>query len=400
MQELIEILKNSLYITGLVIIMMLVIEYFNVVTKGHQFHNLQHSPTRQVILGALLGLIPGCMGGFAAVSLFSHNVFNFGALLASMISDTGDETFVMFAAIPIKYALLLKLTVFVLAIVAGLVANTFVKKRKTSFHFDHELEVHVHEGHSEKAIGNIFKNLRTLSGQRSLLLAGMLIFTISLALGMLEHDHNAHAVGEPTNCTHELAISPQECEHDHEMGHVHEHPVHEHGENEQIIAGHQHNGSFFFGERWLNILFVFIAIGALFIVLAVEEHFLEEHILKHIVYKHFLQIFLWTFGSLLFIYGLSQFVHFDQWISDNQLLMILIAVTIGLIPQSGPHIVFISLFINGQIAFSVLLANSIVQNGHSGLPLLAASKKGFIKVKLIGVSIGFAVGLLGYLVGF
>jgi len=77
-----------------------------------------------------------------------------------------------------------------------------------------------------------------------------------------------------------------------------------------------------------------------------------------------------------------------------------LAILIGIIPESGPHIVFISLFINGTIPFSILLANSIVQEGHAGLPLLAESKRGFLWMKAISVTVGLIVGLLGYFAGF
>jgi hypothetical protein len=111
-------------------------------------------------------------------------------------------------------------------------------------------------------------------------------------------------------------------------------------------------------------------------------------------------VFTWTFGSLLVIYILGLFVHYDEWMNDNQLIMLFIALAIGLIPESGPHIVFISLFVEGSIPFSILLANSLVQNGHSGLPLLAESKTSFVKMKLIAVATGIVVGLLGYAAGF
>jgi hypothetical protein len=103
---------------------------------------------------------------------------------------------------------------------------------------------------------------------------------------------------------------------------------------------------------------------------------------------------------LLVIYLFGLFVHYDEWMNDNQLIMLFIALCIGLIPESGPHIVFISLFIDGSIPFSILLANSLVQNGHSGLPLLAESKESFVKMKLIAFTIGLFVGLLGYAFGF
>ena len=62
--------------------------------------------------------------------------------------------------------------------------------------------------------------------------------------------------------------------------------------------------------------------------------------------------------------------------------------------ESGPHIVFISLFATGVIPFAVLLTNSIVQDGHGSIPLLAESGKSFIVAKLVNVIIGLIVGYL------
>jgi hypothetical protein len=386
--ELTEIFRNSVYITGLVIIMMLIIEYINVATKGRRLDDIQKSPLKQVILGGALGLIPGCMGGFIAVSLFSHNIFNLGGLIAAMISDTGDETFVMFAAMP-GYAMLLKLLTFVLAIAAGIAINAFMSKSKiVSKHFDHNLEIHsLHGSYSEKATSNIFNNLRHLSLARIVILSGIAVFMLSLGLGLLEHKHSA----DDMTCIHanEIAIDQHVHEHDHAHGEI---SAHEHG--------HHHSHGNIFSERWLNILFIFVAGAAFLMVLSVTEHFLKEHVLHHVIYRHLFRVFIWTFGSLSVIYLLGMFMHYDEWINDNQLTMLFIAIAIGLIPESGPHIVFISLFLEGSIPFSILLANSLVQNGHSGLPLLAESKKGFVKMKLAAVTAGLIVGLLGYVTGF
>lgn len=101
-----DVLRNSVLITGLVIIMMLLLEYVNLNSHGKWFNKLHQRPFGQVVLGAGLGLIPGCMGGFAAVSMYSHKLLTFGALVAMMIASSGDEAFVMLAMIP-KEALLL-----------------------------------------------------------------------------------------------------------------------------------------------------------------------------------------------------------------------------------------------------------------------------------------------------
>jgi hypothetical protein len=62
--------------------------------------------------------------------------------------------------------------------------------------------------------------------------------------------------------------------------------------------------------------------------------------------------------------------------------------------------VFITLFAGGMIPFSVLLASSIAQDGHTALPLLAESKKSFVLAKAINIVIGFVIGFGVHLAGF
>ena len=102
-----DVLRNSILITGLVIIMILMIEYVNIHSHGKWFTRLHQNRFGQVVLGAGLGIIPGCMGGFAAVSMYSHKLLSFGALIAMMIASSGDEAFVMLAMIPKETLLLM-----------------------------------------------------------------------------------------------------------------------------------------------------------------------------------------------------------------------------------------------------------------------------------------------------
>jgi hypothetical protein len=139
---------------------------------------------------------------------------------------------------------------------------------------------------------------------------------------------------------------------------------------------------------------------SIFIVSTVNDHFLKEHIWKHIIGKHFLKIFLWTFFTLFALSLLNSYFQLDSLISDNLYLVLLIAVLVGIIPESGPHFVFVLLFANGSIPLSILLASSIVQDGHGSLPLLAESRKSFLIIKLINVAVGLIVGVAGLLAGF
>ena len=106
MHLLIDILRNSILITGLVVVMMMMIESLNIESRGLFFKGLKKTKIGQVVFGALLGSVPGCMGGFATVSLYTHRMFSFGALVAMMIASSGDEAFVMLAMIPDQALLL------------------------------------------------------------------------------------------------------------------------------------------------------------------------------------------------------------------------------------------------------------------------------------------------------
>jgi len=81
-------------------------------------------------------------------------------------------------------------------------------------------------------------------------------------------------------------------------------------------------------------------------------------------------------------------------LQNNLLVVLLISVLMGIIPESGPHLMIVTLFSKNLLPFSILLANSIVQDGHGMLPLLAESRKDFLKVKSINILVGFLVGFL------
>ncbi len=374
----ISIIKNTLMITSFVMVMMLLIEYINVISKGKWTHHIQGARYRQVLMSALLGLIPGCLGGFVVVSLFTHGIFNFGALVACMIATFGDEAFVMFAMIP-KTAVLLSVIIFMLAVVTGLIVNIFVKKFPAPFSPSH-YAIHSSDEHYHADVrGNWKHNLKHISFERALLMAGITMLIVAILMGWFEHSHDIHDAHEQ-----EVAYI-----HDHEYD-GHQHHDYSHGDISEILLK----------ERWLNILFVVVSCVALFIMTMVQDHFLKEHFWEHILKKHLPKIFFWTLGVLTVLSVGGYFFDIDEWVRGNHLYILVLAILIGLIPESGPHIVFITLFASGSIPFSILLTNSIVQEGHAGLPLLAESKRGFFWMKAISVALGLMVGVLGYFAGF
>ena len=87
----------------------------------------------------------------------------------------------------------------------------------------------------------------------------------------------------------------------------------------------------------------------------------------------------------------------SSWISANIPLMILMATLIGIIPESGPHLIFVTLFAAGVVPMPVLLASCISQDGHASLPLLAESKGAFLRAKAINCAVALIVGFAAML---
>jgi len=145
-------------------------------------------------------------------------------------------------------------------------------------------------------------------------------------------------------------------------------------------------------RQWIRVTLLSVATVALFIVATVPDHFLDEHLWKHVARKHVPRIFLWTLGALVVMYFLTEKLHLEGALQEGKWFLLIAACLVGIIPESGPHLVFVTLYAQGSIPFSILLASSIVQDGHGMLPLLAQSRKAFLGIKMVNLLVGLLVG--------
>ena len=125
-----ELFKTALMITGFVLAMMLIIEYLNVFTAGEWQNRLAGHVWGQYFLAAVLGVLPGCLGAFTAVAMYTHGVFTLGAVVTAMIASSGDEAFVMLALIP-RQAVLLMAMVFGIGLGVGVLVDVAGGRRTT-----------------------------------------------------------------------------------------------------------------------------------------------------------------------------------------------------------------------------------------------------------------------------
>ena len=383
----IDILRNSVMITGFVFVMMLVIEYVNVVTSGKWGERLARNRAGQYILAAVLGALPGCLGPFAIVAMFSHRIVGLGAVITAMIATSGDETFVMLALIP-KQTMILIPALMATGIVAGILTDSLSGRVKflEKMHCDGLV---VHEGHEGNYFprSDIARQWRNCSPARGILAVAIVLILLAALTG--QFSHHGHGLEDMGGVVPET-IGQLQGE-DHERAHEHKEAAAEHDHGGEFagngLAGHGDWG-------WIRITLLVTSLLALFIVATVPDHFLDEHLWRHIAVRHVPRIFLWAFGALLVLHLLTSNLDIDLTglMSRGQWFVLLAACLAGLIPQSGPHLIFVTLFAGGYIPMSVLLANSIVQDGHGMLPVLAHSRRVFILIKIINLIFGLLVG--------
>ncbi len=273
-----EILEHALEITFIVFLMMVVVDWIDVRTRGRAKDWFSGNKFREYLISSFLSATPGCMGAFLNVSLYIHGFLSFGAIVGAMIATSGDESFVMFAEFPL-IALLLHGLLFVFGVIFGFLTDSISRKF----------------------------NLQP------------------------------------------CAQCPSQ------VYHTEEHSL---------------------------------------------KHYFTEHIWKHIVRKHLLRVFFWTLFALAAVQLAESHLHLETFAVNNPHWMILFAALLGVIPESGPHLIVVMLFSQGSIPFSVLLTASLVQDGHGLLPMLSYSVRDTIRIKLFNLVYGLMVGYLALALGF
>lgn len=328
------IFTDSLMITGFVFVMMLLVEYFQVISAGYLGRWLQRGGLFRTAAVALVGVVPGCLGAFTNVTLYTHGMITFGTLAGAMIATSGDEAFVMLALFPDR-ALLLFALLFAYGLAVALIIDTLTPPRFFNKGCcPNGIILHSHEmaQGSSRFLRTSFKENST---QRTALCLALGLFILAISAGW---------------------IGPENW-------------------------------------NWIRWTLLSGAVLAFAVVFLAPEHFLKEHLYQHVFRKHAPKLFLWVTGVLLVLGWIEATdLPVAAWIQRHPAMALLAAVLVGIIPESGPHLIFVTLFAQGIIPFSVLAASSVVQDGHGMLPLLAESPWEFIKIKSVNVLAGLALG--------
>ncbi len=342
METLTHNLKDAVMITLFVFAMMLFVDYINVLTKGKMSSLIKGGSFRQYTMASFLGVTPGCLGSFMNISFYIHGIISFGAIVGGMLATSGDEAFIMLALFPGK-ALLLFGILFLLGVSSAYFVDKIIVKLKIRPCQECQLS-NIHDDEECRCLDvkEIFGHIKKISLVRFLLLALLLLGLFGFISGIIGPNH----------------------------------------------------------WDWMKITFVSLLSLAVFIILTVSDHYLEEHIWNHIAKRHIWRIFLWSFGVLALIGIGLQFWNLEDFVQAHLLWVLLLSSLVAIIPESGPHLIFVMMFDRGLIPFSILLTSSIVQDGHGMLPLLSYTVKDSLLIKSFNLTIGLGLGLILFSLGY
>ncbi len=327
-----EVFRHSLIITILVFAMMVLVDYINVSTRGRMTALMKGGVWRQYLTASFLGATPGCLGAFMNVSFYVHGLLTFGAMVGGMVATSGDEAFVMLALFP-KQAILLFALLFIAGIFWARASDCLARVLQITPCEECRLQV-IHTAELDETLNlmMIWANLKKPSLQRYLLIILFLLILYGVGFG---------------------SLGP---------------------------------------GGWKKWTFGVILLLGLAATLLSSPHYFREHIWDHLLARHIWRVFLWTFFALLFVEVGLEHWNLENFISNHMVWILLIAALLGLIPESGPHLVFVIMYAQGIIPFSVLLVSSLIQDGHGMLPLLSYTIKDSILIKLFNLGFGLLLG--------
>jgi hypothetical protein len=328
-EEYLKILCESGKIVFIVFGAMIFADYLNHITAGRLLKLLKGNRLLGYFVSVILGILPGCAGSFLAVSLYAHGMLSLGAITANMIATSGDESFVMLAQRPDVF-LKLNIILFLVAFVTAPIVDMVFRKHSHLCCETPHSSFRLPSDHAPECFPFSPPTRIRLFHPARLIIAVVALLVILLLI---------------------FHLGIEETE-------------------DYILLG--------------------VAIFVFLVCFFTSDTYFSHHILKHIAAQHIWKIALWTIGVLYAIGFLLPDV--EQFIKGSPALVMLFAALIGIVPISGPHLAVFFLFKNGALPFSVLLASSIVQDGHGMLPMFASSVKDSLIIKAINLIVGLIVG--------
>ncbi|MFQ5808098.1 MAG: putative manganese transporter [Armatimonadota bacterium] len=332
--------------------------YINYRTAGGLIRAIEHNRPWQPLLGALLGVSPGCGGAIFVMPLYIRGVCSYGTLVATLIATMGDSSFVILSRLP-REGLIVHGLSFVVGVITGYAVDA--------------LRIGVRVPAAASSGGTAGEAAEGRTDQ--------------------PHPHVSHEEGDEVHD----ALHPPEREVPGTLGYELTHrgyvvywAITAVGFVVGVVMLAQRDVESVFG---LNLRLIVGPAGAMMsmVWMLAARHFLGDdthaeaeekqgslkETLIHNAHETAFVTF-WVFVAYVAYGGIIIAVGegaLERLVTAAGVLSPIAAAAIGLIPGCGPQIVTVTLYCERLIPFSALLANAISQDGDALFPVLAMDRR-------------------------
>jgi len=357
---------SFLAVTVFVAAMILLFSWLQFITAGRFVGWIRENRSLQPVIGAMMGLTPGCGGAIIVMPMYARGYVTYGTVIATLIATLGDAAFVLIGAVfqdssYLTPVIVVHTTSFVVGVLWGygvdlieITPTTPLGRFGPKFGTDEPLGEEVAktmEG-KDSLIENLPREVPEGWGYRVLhqgYRIWWLVTAVGLCLAILllgwyaqDPEYSPELVWDPT--TRDGIVTW--------VGFI--------GSSLSIIL-YVSSKNFFADDTEATIGDKLNSLDETLVHAASETAFVTFWVL--IAYLVF------EFGMLL-----SGITESDMSENGSGAGAVLVAATIGLIPGCGPQIIAITAYVEGIISFPALVANAISQDGDALFPLLVRHK--------------------------
>tara|TARA_X000000368_G_scaffold268515_1_gene212717 strand:+ start:383 stop:1627 length:1245 start_codon:yes stop_codon:yes gene_type:complete len=355
-----------LAVTVFVAAMILLFSWLQFITAGRFVAWIRRNKSLQPVIGAMMGLTPGCGGAIIVMPMYARGYVTYGTVIATLIATLGDAAFVLIGAVfqdnsYLTPVIVVHATSFVVGVLWGygvdsieVTPTTPLGRFGPKFGTDEPLGEEVAKAMEGKdsLIENLPREVPEGWGYRVLhqgYRIWWLVTAVGLCLAILllgwyaqDPEYSPELVWDPT--TRDGIVTW--------IGFI--------GTSLSIIL-YVSSKNFFADDTEATIGDKLNSLDETLVHAASETAFVTFWVL--IAYLVF------EFGMLL-----SGIKESDMSEHGSGAGAVLVAATIGLIPGCGPQIIAITAYVEGIISFPALVANAISQDGDALFPLLVRHK--------------------------
>ena len=364
-QEVLEIVVTSmrdafLAVTVFVAVMVLLFSWLQYATSGRFVEYIQSKKKLQPVIGALMGLTPGCGGAIVMMPMYARGYVTYGTVVATLIATLGDSAFVLIgAAVADSSFIAPMIAVHVISFIVGVGWGYFVDMTGTTpskplgkFGPKVGEDLVPETDEDTSPLDDLSREVPEGLGYK-ILHQGFLFWWAVTAIGFIFAILLLVWSGQDADYSLELAYNPLTLD-----GFI----------------------------TWIGILGTTLSVVLYF---AQKNWFADDteatigdklHSMRETMVHAASETAFVTFWVMI-AYLVFEFTMLFANITEQDMsrygdgvFAVVIAATIGLIPGCGPQIIAITAYTKDMISFPALAANAISQDGDALFPLLVRHK--------------------------